>query len=92
MGICGCCNTGISVYFWLDIKYFDLLNFFVLCLINNLCVKVVFCFGLEIIFIDKVNNNEYCWLYEDGLKDYLVEGVKGYILLLEELFTGEFIV
>lgn len=45
---------------------------------------------LEIIFTDKVNNNEHRWLYEDGLKDYLAEGVKGYTLLPEEPFTGEF--
>ena len=57
---------------------------------NNLRAKAVLCPGLEITFTDKVNGNEYKWLYEDGLKDYLAEGVKGYTVLPEAPFTGEF--
>ncbi|MCO4788777.1 DNA topoisomerase IV subunit B, partial [Vibrio cholerae] len=89
-GTCGRRNTGTSVHFWPDTKYFDSPNFSVSRLINNLRAKAVLCPGLEIIFTDKVNNNEHRWLYEDGLKDYLAEGVKGYTLLPEEPFTGEF--
>ncbi|MFZ6043622.1 DNA topoisomerase IV subunit B, partial [Vibrio natriegens] len=38
----------------------------------------------------KVNNETLTWCYEDGLKDYLAEGVKGFTLLPEEPFTGSF--
>ncbi|GAL13071.1 topoisomerase IV subunit B [Vibrio astriarenae] len=57
---------------------------------NNLRAKAVLCPGLEITFSDKVNGKEHRWLYEDGLKDYLAEGVKGYPVLPEKPFTGEF--
>ncbi|MCG6507780.1 DNA topoisomerase IV subunit B, partial [Vibrio parahaemolyticus] len=89
-GTCGRRNRGTSVHFWPDTKYFDSPNFSVTRLVNNLRAKAVLCPGLEITFTDKVNNNEYRWFYEDGLKDYLAEGVKGYTLLPEEPFTGEF--
>ncbi|MEC4606581.1 hypothetical protein VST22_26790, partial [Bacillus paranthracis] len=59
--------------------------------VNNLCAKAVLCPGLEITLTDKVNGKDYKWYYEDGLKDYLAEGVKGYPVIPEEPFTGEFL-
>ncbi len=88
-GTCGRRNRGTSVHFWPDASYFDSGNFSVSRLVNNLRAKAVLCPGLEITFTDKVNNNDYRWFYEDGLKDYLAEGVKGFPLLPEEPFTGE---
>ncbi|WP_417880050.1 DNA topoisomerase IV subunit B [Vibrio sp.] len=90
-GTCGRRNTGTSVHFWPDASYFDSGNFSVSRLVNNLRAKAVLCPGLEIEFIDKVNDKTHKWLYEDGLKDYLVEGVKSFPVLPEEPFTGEFI-
>ncbi|MEF1278363.1 DNA topoisomerase IV subunit B [Vibrio fortis] len=89
-GSCGLRNSGTSVHFWPDAKYFDSSKFSVLRLVNNLRAKAVLCPGLEINFSDKVNNEEHKWFYEDGLKDYLAEGVKGYTLLPEEPYIGEF--
>ncbi|EGQ7835353.1 DNA topoisomerase IV subunit B [Vibrio vulnificus] len=89
-GTCGRRNRGTSVHFWPDAKYFDSANFSVTRLVNNLRAKAVLCPGLEITFTDKVNNKDYQWYYEDGLKDYLAEGIKGYPVLPEEPFTGEF--
>ncbi|PWI31989.1 DNA topoisomerase IV subunit B [Vibrio albus] len=89
-GTCGRRNKGTSVHFWPDAQYFDSANFSVSRLINNLRAKAVLCPGLEITFTDKVNGNDYRWFYEDGLKDYLAEAVKGYTLLPEEPFTGDF--
>lgn len=89
-GTCGKRNRGTSVHFWPEVKYFDSANFSVSRLINNLRAKAVLCPGLEVIFEDKVNNKDYRWFYEDGLKDYLLEGVKGYTLQPEDPFTGDF--
>jgi topoisomerase-4 subunit B len=89
-GTCGRRNKGTSVHFWPDAQYFDSGNFSVSRLVNNLRAKAVLCPGLEITFSDKVNGNEHRWFYEDGLKDYLAEAVKGYTLLPEEPFTGDF--
>ena len=55
-GTCGMRNTGTSVHFWPDAKYFDSPKFSSLRLVNNLRAKAVLCPGLEIIFSDKVNN------------------------------------
>ncbi|MEZ8744504.1 MULTISPECIES: DNA topoisomerase IV subunit B [Vibrio] len=90
-GTCGHRNTGTTVHFWPDPKYFDSSKFSVLRLINNLRAKAVLCPGLEITFVDKVGGEEHKWFYEDGLKDYLAEGVKGYTLLPEEPYVGEFV-
>ncbi|WP_194089972.1 DNA topoisomerase IV subunit B [Vibrio hibernica] len=89
-GTCGRRNTGTSVHFWPDASYFDSGNFSASRLINNLRAKAVLCPGLDVEFIDKVNDKTYQWHYEDGLKDYLMEGVKGYTLLPEDPFTGVF--
>ncbi|MGR5119585.1 DNA topoisomerase IV subunit B [Vibrio astriarenae] len=89
-GTCGRRNKGTSVHFWPDASYFDSANFSATRLVNNLRAKAVLCPGLEITFSDKVNGNEHRWLYEDGLTDYLAEGVKGYPVLPEKPFTGEF--
>ncbi|MEZ9832554.1 DNA topoisomerase IV subunit B [Vibrio breoganii] len=90
VGTCGKRNSGTSVHFWPDSKYFDSGNFSVTRLINNLRAKAVLCPGLEITFSDKVNGKDHKWYYESGLKDYLAEGVKGYTLLPETPFTGQF--
>ncbi|MBD1576860.1 DNA topoisomerase IV subunit B [Vibrio sp. S11_S32] len=89
-GTCGRRNTGTSVHFWPDASYFDSGKFSVSRLINNLRAKAVLCPGLDVEFIDKVNDKTHQWHYEDGLKDYLMEGVKGYTLLPEQPFTGVF--
>ncbi|KOO07795.1 DNA topoisomerase IV subunit B [Vibrio hepatarius] len=90
-GTCGHRNTGTAVHFWPDSKYFDSAKFSAIRLVNNLRAKAVLCPGLEITFSDKVNNEEHKWYYEDGLKDYLAEGVKGYPVLPEEPYIGEFV-
>jgi len=89
-GTCGRRNRGTSVHFWPDTSYFDSAKFSVTRLINNLKAKAVLCPGLEIVFKDKVNDKEHHWCYEDGLKDYLLEGVTGFTLLPEIPFTGAF--
>ncbi|MFR2643644.1 MAG: hypothetical protein ACLS9P_00935 [Haemophilus parainfluenzae] len=52
--------------------------------------KAVLCSGLEIKFVDKVNNTEDVWCYQDGLSDYLTEAVNGFETLPEKPFVGEF--
>lgn len=89
-GTCGKRNSGTSVHFWPDASYFDSANFSVKGLVNNLRAKAVLCSGLEITFEDKINNTSHQWRYNDGLKDYLAEGIKGFPVLPEEPFTGDF--
>ena len=90
IGICGRRTTGTTVHFKPNPKYFDSEKFSVSRLRHLLRAKAVLCSGLEIKFIDKVNNTEDTWLYQDGLNDYLMEAVNGLVTLPEQPFIGEF--
>lgn len=88
VGTCGRRNTGTKVRFWPEEKYFDSPRFSIPRLIHLLKAKAVLCPGLEIVFKDQVNCEEYRWCYEDGLTDYLLESVEGYMCLPEQPFVG----
>ena len=90
IGTCGRRTTGTSVHFKPNPKYFDSKNFSVSRLRHLLRAKAVLCSGLEIKFVDKVNNTEDVWCYQDGLSDYLTEAVNGFETLPEKPFVGEF--
>ena len=90
IGTCGRRTTGTTVHFKPNPKYFDSKNFSVSRLRHLLRAKAVLCSGLEIKFIDKVNNTEDVWCYQDGLSDYLTEAVNGFETLPEKPFVGEF--
>ena len=90
IGTCGRRTTGTTVHFKPNPKYFDSEKFSVSRLRHLLRAKAVLCSGLEIKFIDKVNDTEDTWLYQDGLNDYLMEAVNGLVILPEQPFIGEF--
>ncbi|MGZ7847713.1 DNA topoisomerase IV subunit B [Haemophilus sp. SZY H57] len=90
IGTCGRRITGTTVHFKPNPKYFDSKNFSVSRLRHLLRAKAVLCSGLEIKFVDKVNNTEDVWCYQDGLSDYLTEAVNGFETLPEKPFVGEF--
>lgn len=90
VGSCGRRTTGTAVRFWPNAKYFDSAKFSVSRLRHLLRAKAVLCPGLEIKFIDKVNQTEERWCYQDGLSDYLLEAVDGVVTLPEQPFIGEF--
>ena len=90
IGTCGRRTTGTTVHFKPNPKYFDNEKFSVSRLRHLLRAKAVLCSGLEIKFIDKVNDTEDTWLYQDGLNDYLMEAVNGLVTLPEQPFIGEF--
>lgn len=89
IGTCGRRTTGTTVHFKPNPKYFDSKNFSVSRLRHLLRAKAVLCSGLEIKFVDKVNNTEDVWCYQDGLSDYLTEAVNGFETLPEKPFVGE---
>lgn len=90
IGTCGRRTTGTTVHFKPNPKYFDSKSFSVSRLRHLLRAKAVLCSGLEIKFVDKVNNTEDVWCYQDGLSDYLTEAVNGFETLPEKPFVGEF--
>lgn len=88
IGSVGRRNTGTNVRFWPDPSYFDSAKFSVAKLIHNLRAKAVLCPGLRIKFDNKQTKESQEWHYVDGLKDYLIDSVKGYVNLPEDPFVG----
>jgi topoisomerase-4 subunit B len=87
---CGKRNTGTSVHFWPDPKYFDTSKFSVTKLLHVLRAKAVLCPGLKIRFDDKISKETTEWYYEDGLRDYLYQSVKDFITLPDDTpFVGQ---
>ncbi|HEY9030997.1 MAG TPA: DNA topoisomerase IV subunit B [Kangiella sp.] len=81
-------NTGTSVKFWPDSKYFDSEKFSISRLKHLLKAKAILCPGLKVIFDNKTSGEQDEWLYEDGLTAYLLEQAGGFERLPEEPFTG----
>ncbi len=88
VGTCGKRNTGTSVRFWPDPKYFDSFKFAVARLKHTLRAKAVLCPGLKVSVQDMASGETESWHYKDGLRDYLQGAVTGYELLPKEAFTG----
>jgi len=85
-------NTGTTVKFYPDAKYFDSANISISRLIHLLRAKAVLCPGLRVVFEDKVSSNDKSqsneWHYEDGLADYLKQATEAFETLPLEPFTG----
>ncbi len=81
-------NTGTRVCFWPDAQYFDSVRFSVPKLRHVLRAKAVLCPGLTVSFTDEVSGKTETWHYEQGLRDYLMEAVKGWETLPDEPFMG----
>jgi len=90
VGDCPNRESGTSVRFWPDEKYFDSPKFAVAALKHNLRAKAVLCPGLRIIFQDDNTQEQIEWFYESGLKDYLQDCIADSSHLPEEPLIGHF--
>lgn len=66
-------NTGTTVRFWPNEKYFDSPKFSIPQLKHVLRAKAVLCPGLRVDFRDEKTGETETWHYQGGLSDYLVE-------------------
>ncbi len=64
-------QTGTTVRFWPDPKYFDSPKILLGKLKHVLRAKAVLCAGLSVHLTDEASGEEITWHYEDGLRDYL---------------------
>jgi DNA topoisomerase IV subunit B (EC 5.99.1.3) len=87
---CGKRNTGTTVRFLPNPKYFDSPKFSVSRLRHVLRAKAVLCPGLEVVFVDEQSGDTDTWFYQDGLKDYLTAATQGWETLPEQPFVGVF--
>lgn len=90
IGTCGKRNTGTTLRFLPNPKYFDSPKFSVSRLRHLLRAKAVLCPGLTVTFTDEKTGETDTWYYEDGLKDYLQGATHGWETLPEQPFIGEF--
>jgi topoisomerase IV subunit B len=91
VGTVGQRNTGTTVRFWPDPKFFDSPKFTVGKIKRSLRAKAVLSPGLRIRFVHEgVPEDEEEWLYEDGLPAYLLSELEGAELVPEKPFIGRF--
>ena len=64
-------QTGTTVRFWPDPKYFDSPKILLGKLKHVLRAKAVLCAGLNVRLTDEASGEDISWHYEDGLRDYL---------------------
>jgi topoisomerase-4 subunit B len=91
VGTVGQRNTGTTVRFWPDPKFFDSPKFSIPKIKHNLRAKAVLAPGLHIRFVNEANpeDNED-WFYEDGLPAYLMDELEGAELVPPAPFIGHF--
>ena len=83
-------NSGTSIHFWPNPKYFDSVKFSATKLVHALRAKAVLCPGLQVSFKDDVNNETYEWHFIDGLSDYLKQSLGSSLQLPTPPFTHKF--
>jgi topoisomerase-4 subunit B len=85
-------NTGTTVKFLPDEKYFDSVKISIPRLKHVLRAKAVLCSGLKVSFIDNTVSKEKAqseeWHFEDGLIDYLTQSTSAFETLPQEPFYG----
>jgi topoisomerase IV subunit B len=91
VGTVGVRNTGTTVHFWPEARYFDSPKFGVPKLKHTLRAKAVLCPGLRLRFKHEgAPEDDAEWLYEDGLKAYLLDALDGAELVPATPFVGQF--
>lgn len=83
-------ETGTSIRFYPDAKYFDSGKFAVGKLKQTLRAKAVLCPGLHVSFHDEHTGETEEWFYEAGLSHYLLESIGKAEHIPEEPFVGSF--
>ncbi|MHB1949619.1 MAG: DNA topoisomerase IV subunit B [Gammaproteobacteria bacterium] len=83
-------ETGTSIRFWPNDKYFDTAKFAITKLKHTLRAKAVLCPKLRITFHDEQHNTTDEWYYEDGLSNYLVESIGSAERIPDGPFIGSF--
>ncbi len=88
IGTVGARNTGTTVRFWPDPKFFDSDRFAVPELKRVLKAKAVLCAGLRLTFSNEASGEHEEWFYTGHLGEYLTELLEKYERLPAEPVTG----
>ena len=90
IGPAGRRNTGTTIRFWPDPRYFDSAKLSVPRLLHTLRAKAVLCPGLQVSFEDEATGEQVRWHYEDGLSDYLRDALGDAETIPGTPFVGTF--
>ena len=82
-------DTGTTLRFWPNAKYFDTTRLSLKQLTHVLCAKAVLCPGLSMTLINKMTHEETTWCFEKGLAEYLCQSLPPNYFP-EDPFVGEF--
>ena len=88
VGKVGKANTGTTIRFWPDPKYFDSAKFSLSRLKHALKAKAVLCPGLCVRLKVEKPAEKHEWLYTGGLEEYLLEAIGSGERLPAEPFSG----
>ena len=88
VGSVGRRNTGTTIRFWPDGRYFDSPKFSIPRLLHTLRAKAVLCPGLRVSFEDEATGERSEWHYEDGLTAYLEDALEAVEVIPESPFVG----
>ena len=88
VGTVGKRNTGTTIRFWPNAKYFDSVKYSIPKLMHVLRAKAVLCSGLRVSLLDEKSKETTEWCYEDGLASYLIDELQGKELLPADPFIG----
>ena len=88
VGKVGARNTGTTIHFWPDPKYFDSTKISLTQLKHLLRAKAVLCPGLTVKLQAESGKEKIEWFYEEGISTYLSETLVDVELLPLEPFMG----
>ena len=88
VGKVGKANTGTTLRFWPDPKYFDSPNVSVPRIKHALRAKAVLCPGLRVRLKVEKPRETVEWCYAGGLEEYLLEAIGEQAVLPENAFGG----
>lgn len=88
VGTVGKANTGTTIRFWPDPKYFDSPKISVSRLKHALKAKAVLCPGLTVRLRIEQPAEKIEWCYSGGLEEYLLESLAGSEILPADPFAG----
>ena len=83
-------QTGTTVRFWPDPKYFDTSKILLSKLKHVLRAKAVLCPGLTVRLTDEATAEKDEWYYEEGLRDYLRSMLGTNEYLPRDLYLGSY--
>lgn len=88
VGTVGKSNTGTTIRFWPDAKYFDSPKFSITRLKHMLRAKALLCPGITVRLKVEQPKEKIEWCYSGGLGEYLTEEIGGGETLPAEPFSG----